>query len=220
MYAERLVTPPSTSRWLPAAAAAAAVATAVLTIKGRGRRLDERLYRLINTARGPAADAALRGITELGSIWASVGAAGALAARRRPREGLDGASAALAMWVVGQGAKRVFLRERPYDALTGGRLLIGRPRGTSWPSSHPAVILAFVTVSARDLGLSPVTRGALAGLAGAVGLSRVYLGVHYPADVLGGILLGRGVADLWSSFVSPVVLGRRTGIVSPGTVSP
>jgi undecaprenyl-diphosphatase len=220
MYAERLVTAHPTSRWLPAAAGAAAVATGVLTLKGRGRRLDERLYRLVNLARGPAADAAFRGITELGSIWASVGAAGALTARRRPREGLDAASAALVMWVVGQGAKRVFLRPRPYDALTGVRLLIGRPRGTSWPSSHPAVILAFATVAARDLGLSPVARGGLASLAGAVGLSRVYLGVHYPSDVLGGILLGRGVAGLWSAVVSPVVLGRPRSVLSPGTVGP
>jgi undecaprenyl-diphosphatase len=43
-------------------------------------------------------------------------------------------------------------------------------------------------------------------LAGAVGVSRVYLGVHYPADVAGGLLLGRAVADAWTSSVSPRVL--------------
>jgi undecaprenyl-diphosphatase len=124
------------------------------------------------------------------------------------------------MWVVGQGAKRVLRRPRPYDALEGVRLLIGRPRGTSWPSSHPAVILAFVTIAARDLDLSPPARACLAGVAGAVGLSRVYLGVHYPADVVGGMLLGAGVAELWSSFVSPSVLSRRPEATAPGTVSP
>jgi undecaprenyl-diphosphatase len=122
------------------------------------------------------------------------------------------------MWLAGQGAKRWFSRPRPYDALANVRLLIDRPRGTSWPSSHPAVLLAFVTVASRNLGLEPGARAALAGLAGAVAMSRVYLGVHYPADVVGGLLLGRGVADLWSAAVSPLVLGRGPDVVLPGTV--
>jgi decaprenylphosphoryl-5-phosphoribose phosphatase len=218
MYAERLVAALSTSRWFPAVSGAAALGVGLLTILGRGRRADERLYRSLNRPRGAAADAAFRGITELGSIWASAGAAAALAAQDRPREGLDALGAAAAMWAVGQGAKRVFRRPRPYDALGGVRLLIGRPRGTSWPSSHPAVILAFVTVAARDLGLGPAARAALGGLAAGVGVSRVYLGVHYPADVAGGLLLGRGVADLWSSFVSPRVVGSSPSALPPGTV--
>jgi membrane-associated phospholipid phosphatase len=80
--------------------------------------------------------------------------------------------------------------------------------GTSWPSAHPATLLAFVTVAARDLELSRGTRRGLAGLAGVVASSRVYLGVHYPADVVGGLLLGRAVADTWSRLVSPRMLGR------------
>ncbi len=69
------------------------------------------------------------------------------------------------------------------------------PRATSWPSSHPAVLLTFLTVAGRELGLSPARRAALAGLGAAVGISRIYVGVHYPADVVGGLLIGRSVAD-------------------------
>jgi hypothetical protein len=33
--------------------------------------------------------------------------------------------------------------------------------------------------------------------------------VHYPADVVGGLLLGRAVADTWTRFVSPRIVGPR-----------
>jgi undecaprenyl-diphosphatase len=119
------------------------------------------------------------------------------------------------MWLVGQAAKRVFDRPRPYSALRDVRLLIDRPRGTTWPSSHPAVLLAFVMVAGRDLDLPSPARVGLAALVGTVGLSRVRLGVHYPADVAGGLLLGRSVADLWSRWISPRIVGGSTA-VSPG----
>jgi undecaprenyl-diphosphatase len=139
------------------------------------------------------------------------GAAAALAVQGRRREGLSAFGAAAAMWLVGQGTKRLFGRPRPYEAVEGLRLLIDRPRGSSWPSSHPAVLLAFATVATRDLDAPTAVRAGTLGLAGLVGLSRVYLGVHYPADVAGGLLLGRGVADLWSAALSPgiVVTGPR-----------
>jgi undecaprenyl-diphosphatase len=72
---------------------------------------------------------------------------------------------------------------------------VHKPNGTSWPSSHPAVLLTFVTVAGRRLGLPSGIRTALTGLAVTIGASRVYVGVHYPSDVLGGLLLGRAVAD-------------------------
>lgn len=184
----------------------------------RARDLDERLFRAGNANGSPAGDRFFTSITELGSIWASAGAAAVLAARRHPRAAIDAVGAAGTMWLVGQGLKRLFGRPRPYDALPGVRLLIKRPSGTSWPSSHPAVLLAFVTVACRDLGVSPGVTAALAGLAGVVGVSRIYLGVHYPADVAGGLLLGEGVAEAWTALVSPLVLGRPPKDSTPATL--
>jgi membrane-associated phospholipid phosphatase len=193
----------------------AAVAVAALTVRGPGRELDRRLYRTLNRGRGGAADASMKTVTELGSIWAASAAALVLAGRGRRREAADAFGAALTMWGVGQAFKRMLMRPRPYRTPRPGRRLIGEPRGTSWPSSHPAVLLAFVTVGARDLGVDPGGRAALSGLAGLVGLSRVYLGVHYPADVVGGLLVGRGVADLWSWLISPRVTGGDSHAFRP-----
>jgi membrane-associated phospholipid phosphatase len=78
---------------------------------------------------------------------------------------------------------------------------VDKPNGTSWPSSHPAVLLAFLTVAARRLGLTRGERAALDLLASTVAVSRVYVGVHYPSDVVGGVLLGRAVADAWTAIV-------------------
>ena len=140
----------------------------------------------------------MESITELGSIMASAGAAVVLAVGGRRRAAAEALAAASAMWLLGQGLKRLVRRARPYDAGVSRRL-VGKPKGTSWPSSHPAVLLAFVTVAARRLGLSRAARAGLTATACAVGASRVHVGVHYPSDVVGGLLLGRAVADAWAA---------------------
>lgn len=173
----------------------AALVVGAWSSAGPGRERDLEAFREGNRDRGPAADRLLRGVTELGSIWASVGAAAALAAAGHPRAAARGLAAASVTWVAGQGLKRVFGRPRPYDAgLHGMHLRIDRPNGTSWPSSHPAVLQSFLAVTSRDLEVGSVAGAALDVLASAVGVSRVYVGVHFPSDVAGGILLGKAVA--------------------------
>ena len=70
------------------------------------------------------------------------------------------------------------------------------------------MLLSFATVAARNLSSSGPVKMGLAAVAGAIGFSRVYLGVHYPADVAGGLLLGWATGRVWSAVASPLLLGR------------
>jgi undecaprenyl-diphosphatase len=190
-----------------AALAGAAFAVAAASSSPRGREADARLFGAANRHRGPGADAFFTGVTEMGSIYASAGAAAALAATGNRRAAAHALGAACGMWTLGQVLKRAVNRPRPYDAgLPDIRQLIARPKGTSWPSSHPAVLTAFTQTAARTLGLGAGARAALGALSGTVALSRVALGVHYPSDVLSGVLFGRAVALVASPDADP---GRR-----------
>jgi len=177
---------------------AGAVAVGLGAIKGdEGPAVDRELFEMLNRGHGPRADAFFAGVTELGSLYAAGAAAGSLAVAGRTRPAARALAGAGATWLLLQGIKKVADRPRPSDADPGGtRLVIARPSATSWPSSHPAVLTTFTRVAARELGLGAAARGALTGLDLSVAASRVYLGVHYPSDVVSGLLLGRAVAYL------------------------
>jgi undecaprenyl-diphosphatase len=184
--------------------ASAAVLVEFVSSSVRGERVDLALFRAVNGGHGDAADAFFGALTELGAITSPAVAAGVLAAGGRRGTAIRAAGAAGTTWLLGQGLKRLYLRARPYDKLPDVvRLLIGRPMGTSWPSSHPAVLVAFLTVAGEELGLSRAERAALNALAGLVAVSRVYLGVHYPSDVVAGLLLGRAAGLAWLAAGGP-----------------
>ncbi len=84
--------------------------------------------------------------------------------------------------------KHLFARVRPCDINPSIHLLIARPMDYSFPSGHTAI--SFTAVAALYfLKLGKIWKPALI-LASFIAFSRLYLYVHYPTDILGGIFIG------------------------------
>jgi membrane-associated phospholipid phosphatase len=190
------------------AAGGGLIGHAALRTEG-GRDFDQNLFAAANADHGEGADRFFGGVTELGSLYAAAAAAGALALAGRRREGARALAGAVATRLLLQGLKRVVDRPRPFHSNPEGtRRMIAEPHGTSWPSSHPAVLTTFTRVAARELGIGVIGRVALTGLDASVAASRVSLGVHYPSDVASGFLFGRAVARLWPGAGVPGIRAR------------
>lgn len=97
--------------------------------------------------------------------------------------------------------KYIFQRPRPFLSLEGVNLLVAPPGSFSFPSGHAANAFASSIVIARKV--SRLARPVLL-LAVIIAFSRVYVGVHYPLDILGGALLG--------ALCARFVLGLEAGV--------
>ena len=84
--------------------------------------------------------------------------------------------------------KNLVARTRPYEVVEGLVLLIEKQRDYSFPSGHTCASFAAAGVYWRML---PKKFGIpLVILAAMIAFSRLYVGVHYPTDVLAGLLIG------------------------------
>jgi undecaprenyl-diphosphatase len=113
--------------------------------------------------------------------------------RRIPVAALAAGAAWLVASLVVIPLKELFGRARPPEAEPGLGSLVTLPDSASFPSGHSAT--AFATATAVAI-LCPRLRPAVLALAVGVALSRVYLRVHFPLDVLAGGLLGASVGAL------------------------
>lgn len=166
-----------------------------LVLKAGATGWDAHLFRVLNEV-PPAAASVL---TPLSRLFLPVGLVAVVLLTAvyvviRNRGVLPVAAGAVAggiAWVLADVAKVIAGRPRPYAVMAGVVLRQHPALGTGFPSRHTAVALAIaialVPFLARPLAVVGIAYAVL------VGWSRVYLGVHYPLDVLGGAGIGMAV---------------------------
>ena len=156
-----------------------------------------------DAVRNPGLTPVFIAITVLGNgavVWILT-AMGLLIPRGTRKTALACAAALLLSLLINNAAlKNIVGRIRPYDTIPGLVPLIGRPWDYSFPSGHTASSFAAAWVLYRRL---PKRFGIPAlALAGLIGVSRLYLGVHYPTDVLFGAVSGIGCGCIACVLVS------------------
>lgn len=98
--------------------------------------------------------------------------------------------------------KELFERIRPCRALSDAITPLGCAGGYSFPSNHALNNFAAATFISR---LFPNYKWVVFIVAALVAISRVYLGIHYPSDILGGALIGAAFGYLFSLIAIPAV---------------
>ena len=136
-------------------------------------------------------DSFFLGLTKIagsyGQLWVIV-AALLLIFKKTRKAGVSVLIAYLAVFLIGQLAlKNLFSRPRPCQIDEAFALLVARPSSSSFPSTHSAWAFGAATaifMQHRKMGVAAYVVAAL------IGFSRLYMFLHFPTDVLFGMVLG------------------------------
>ncbi len=107
----------------------------------------------------------------------------------------------LATATVEHPIKKWFRRRRPFVSLVEAIIVGRKPGSYSFPSGHSAAAFAGALLLAREY---PGSARGFFGVASLVAFSRIYLGAHYPGDVLSGSLLGMVLARIYSHVLRKI----------------
>lgn len=171
--------------------------------------MDLSLFTLINGGHAPWGDDLMLLASALGRggfVWISVALIASVFPRYRMAAWRVILSIGLTFLMVDGVIKPNIDRDRPFETWADARLIDTRPLTGSFPSGHAASAVAGALSVGR---LFPVARVVWWPLAAAIAVSRIYVGAHWPSDVLAGALTGWAMA--W------FVLGGRR-IVQPSPI--
>jgi membrane-associated phospholipid phosphatase len=173
-------------------------------VEGRADRYDEMIMDAVHTIDDPRVNQVMEAITQLGTHLV-IGTAAGLTAIAMLRQGKKQDAWTVVVSTGGAMAintilKNIFQRQRPIEMARQ----ITLPKSHSFPSGHSLLsaatypIVAHHLVQKQSIGVQ-ATIHTLAGLTIlSVGFSRIYFGVHFPSDVLGGFAAGFGWLGLTS----------------------
>jgi membrane-associated phospholipid phosphatase len=113
----------------------------------------------------------------------------------------------LSLWLAVELIKAIVERSRPFLTLEGARIIGWRERGKSFPSGHTSQAFFMMTLLVHHYEPHALIGILFYITAGLVALTRVYVGAHYPRDVIGGAILG----SVWGILTSLVEAYLVTG---------
>jgi len=181
-------------------------------------RFDIELFRLINSVwTSPFLDSFMVYVTSKMNFLGAIIVAAVLIwilGKRQDRLGLVILVAVVLLSDFASNTfKHLFERIRPCSAFEGVRLLVGCGGSFSMPSGHATnIFAAMVFLSARYRRFWP----AFIFIAFVVAYSRVYVGVHFPSDVIAGAFLGSVIALLFFSAERGSLRARLVAVLEAG----
>jgi undecaprenyl-diphosphatase len=160
-------------------------------------RLDAAAFQWFRAFHFPWLDPIMAGLSDItrgGALWVALALlVGVLHPKRWPAATQVLLAIGMSYVLVDMVAKPLFNRARPFETYANTRVYGYRPTTRSLPSGHAAIAVSAAYTLTR---LAPEGRPIFWVLAMLVAVSRLYLGVHYPADILVGGLLGLAAAGL------------------------
>ena len=165
---------------------------AVSLVWTAGQNIDAYVFSFFNKPgnRPRWLDRTMMALTELGNGIATVVIALVLYFAVNPHLAYEFIFGTLTLWLVVETIKFLIKRPRPFSKLKDVRVVGTRARGKSFPSGHTAQAFYMATMLLQYFKANVFIAVVLYLLAALVGTTRMYMGMHYPRDVLAGAILG------------------------------
>jgi membrane-associated phospholipid phosphatase len=167
-----------------------------------GQRLDTWIFLFFNL-RGyhpKWLDRVMWLLTQLGNMLTALLLAGLFFALNQRGLAVEVILGTLTLWLLVETIKVLTDRARPFLDLAQTRVIGWQERGRSFPSGHTTQTFFLMTVLSHWFQLGLGATVALYAVAALVGFTRMYVGAHYPRDVIGGAVLG----CVWGTLATQV----------------
>ncbi len=155
-----------------------------------GQRYDELAFRFFNAKRFKWLDRTMWLLTQLGNMGVALVVASLLYLYDNRRLALELVLGLLTLWFTVETTKAFADRARPFAILRDVRIIGWRALGRSFPSGHTAQAFFVASLFIHHFDFARGVDIALYAGAAVVGVTRMYVGAHYPRDVIAGALLG------------------------------